>query len=231
MAGSLWRSASGALLIALAVNNAAWPAAPAETATPPQTPAASAPAAAESASRLSTPGSGDVIVRNPFAVACEDAAKIGDRDGAGAEQCTEALGSIFSQSDVVALHTDRGAVYLQHRQWALAKADFDAALTLDGSTADAYVDRGAALLGLRRYADAIADIDRGLALKPDQPEKAYFNRAIADEHLEDLKSAYQDYLKASELNPGWAAPKMALTRIDLEAEQPPAAAAANPPAQ
>lgn len=170
-----------------------------------------------------------MIASNPYAAACQDAAKIGDLSGAGVAQCTQALGSLFSTRDLAAVHTDRGAVYLQHRQWALAKADFDAALALDPATADAYVDRGAALLGLRQYADAIADIDRGLALRPDQPEKAYFNRAIADEHLDDLKSAYQDYRKASELKPGWEAPKTELARFSLEPAPTPAAASPRGP--
>jgi tetratricopeptide (TPR) repeat protein len=169
---------------------------------------ASAP---QSAPELSTPGSGTLVISNPQALACEDAAKIGDFNGAGADECTAALsGPLLTQSDRAAIFTDRGSVHLQHKQYAAAKADFDSALLLDADTADAYVDRGAALLGMKDYAAAIADIDRGLALKPDQPEKAYFNRGIADEHLNDLKAAYQDYLKASQLAPAWDAPKRVL---------------------
>jgi tetratricopeptide (TPR) repeat protein len=107
---------------------------------------------------------------------------------------------------------------MQHRKFDLAMADFDTALKTDPNIANTYIDRGGALIALKRYAEAIADIDHGLSLNPDQPEKAYFNRAIADEHLKDLKAAYQDYLKASQLNPNWAAPKTELARFSQPAE-------------
>jgi len=204
MARSMWLGVGVAALVGLVGQGRADPVAS------PQPPAAAPKPAAD----LSTPGSGAVILTNPQALACQDAAKVGDFNGAGVQQCTLALGaSLLSERDIAAILTDRGAVYLQHRKYELAKTDFDAALKLDASTADAYVDRGAALLGQKQYAEAIADIDRGLALGPDQPEKAYFNRAIADEHLNDLKSAYQDYLKASQLNPKWDAPKRELAGL------------------
>jgi len=204
-----WLGACVAMLVGLAAQ--------AQTGSAPAaaTPPAVAPDAHSSAQRLSTPGSGNLVITNPQALACQDAAKIGDFNGSGVGQCTLALGtSPLSQQDVAAIYTDRGAVYLQHRQYAQAKADFDAALQLVPTTADAYVNRGAALLGMKQYADAIVDTDRGLALGPDQPERAYFNRAIAEEHLKDLKSAYQDFLRASQLNPGWAAPKAELAGLN-----------------
>jgi tetratricopeptide (TPR) repeat protein len=200
MSRSIWAGAIAVMLMASLAQ-----------AQPPST-SASASAAGSQRPNLSTPGSGDISLSNPHAIACEAAAKRGDATGAGAGECTQALAST-TEGGLAAIFTDRGSVYLQHKQWAQAKSDFDVALKLDPTTADAYIDRGAADLGLKQYADAIADIDRGLALGPDQPEKAYFNRAIADEHLDDLKAAYQDYLRASELNPNWALPKEELARF------------------
>jgi tetratricopeptide (TPR) repeat protein len=204
-----WSGVCVAILVALAAQGRA------ESGPAARTPPAAAPDAHPSAQRLSTPGSGDLVISNPPARACQDAAMIGDFSGVGVDQCTLALGTApLTQHDVAAIYTDRGAVYLQHKQYGQAKADFDAALNLIPTTADAYVNRGAALLGMKQYADAIADIDRGLDLGPDQPEKAYFNRAIAEEHLRDLKSAYQDFLKASQLNPSWPAPKAELAGLN-----------------
>jgi tetratricopeptide (TPR) repeat protein len=178
-------------------------------------PASVQPGAHVVAPGLSTPGSGDLIISgDPHAMACQQAAKIGDFKGAGVDECTQALGSpLLHQHDLAATYTDRGAIYMQHRQYEQAKADFDAALKLEPAIANTYIDRGGTLIALKRYAEAIADIDHGLSLGPDQPEKAYFNRAIADEHLKDLKAAYEDYLKASQLNPDWAAPKAELARF------------------
>ncbi len=61
----------------------------------------------------------------------------------------------------------------------------------------------------------MAEIDRGLALDPDQPEKAYFNRAVAKERLNDLKGAYFDYRRALELKPDWDMPKVELARFTV----------------
>jgi tetratricopeptide (TPR) repeat protein len=164
---------------------------------------------------LSTAGSGDLIISgDQHAMACQSAAKIGDFHGTGVDECTQAMGSpLLHEHDLAATLNDRGAVRMQHRQFDLAITDFDAALKTDPNIANIYINRGGALIALKRYAEAIADIDHGLSLGPDQPEKAWFNRAIADEHMKDLKAAYQDYLKASELNPNWAAPKSELARF------------------
>jgi tetratricopeptide (TPR) repeat protein len=190
----------------------------ADATAPPAATSQPAPSsAAATASSMSTPASGDLIINgNPQATACQEAAKFGDFNNTGIDECTLALASpLLSSHDLAATYTDRGAIHMQHRQFAPAIADFDAALKLDANIANAYVDRGGALIAMKRYADAIADIDRGLALNPDQPEKAYYNRAIADEGLKDLKSAYADYQKASALKPDWAAPKAELTRFNV----------------
>jgi tetratricopeptide (TPR) repeat protein len=207
--------AASAALMGLLVLAPARPASAAETPGAPPPTAAAPTGSHVQAPNLSTPGSGDLTISGePHAIACEQAAQSGDVNGAGIGECSLALGSpLLSQRDLAATYTDRGAIYMQHRQFAQAKADFDAALKVDPTIANIYIDRGGALIGMKQYAEAIVDIDRGLSLGPDQPEKAYFNRAIADEHLKDLKSAYQDYLKASQLNPNWAAPKTELARF------------------
>jgi len=208
-------------LAALIGGAAAWaPAALAAdpTAAPPNS--VIAPNSATSNSSLSTAASGNVLVSgNPQAQACQEASKFGDFNNTGIDECTLALASpLMSAHDLAATYTDRGAVRMQHRQFVAAIDDFNAALKLDATIANAYVDRGGALIAIKRYADAIADIDHGLALNPDQPEKAYYNRGIADEGLKDLKSAYEDYQKASQLKPEWAAPKTELARFNLRAQ-------------
>ena len=71
------------------------------------------------------------------------------------------------------------------------------------------------MIGQGHDADGIAEIDRGLALNPMEPEKAYFNRAIAEERLGDLKSAYADYRKAQTLKPDWPLPANELARFKV----------------
>ncbi len=79
-----------------------------------------------------------------------------------------------------------------------------------------YVNRGAAYVGSSRYDEGLAQIDRGLALGVKDPQKAYYNRAIAHENLGDVKAAYLDFSKAAELDPDWQAPKQELTRFTVK---------------
>jgi tetratricopeptide (TPR) repeat protein len=208
MMRTLWLGA--AMVSALVWAGAAWAA---------DAPGPSSAAASSNAS-LSTAASGNVVISgNPQAEACQEAAKFGDFNGVGIDECSLALGrALMSNHDLAATYVDRGAIYMQHHQYGPAKADFDSALKLDPTIANAYVDRGGALIAMKRYADSIADIDRGLALGPEQPEKAYYNRAIDDENLGDLKTAYADYQKASQLKPDWAAPKTELARFTARAQ-------------
>jgi tetratricopeptide (TPR) repeat protein len=129
-------------------------------------------------------------------------------------ECDLALDAeVLSVHDAAATHVNRGVLYLARGKYVEARKDFDEAAAMEPGLGEAYVNRGAALIGLGRPADAVAEIDKGLALNPEQPEKAYFNRAIAKERLNDVKGAYLDYLKASELKPDWDAPKTELMRF------------------
>jgi tetratricopeptide (TPR) repeat protein len=168
----------------------------------------------------STAASGDVIFTgDPQAKACEEASRFGDFNGTGIDQCTLAIarGGLMTAHDMAATYTDRGAIYMQHKQFAQAKLDFDKAIELDANLGNAYVNRGGCMIALKRYADAIADIDKGLSLGPDAPEKAYYNRGIANEQLGDLKAAYADYSKALEINPNWAVAKSEVARFTARA--------------
>lgn len=208
-----WACAASALAVAVMASSG--PAFAADTLPQSSQPAHIMGTTTGDTNSLSTPASGDVVVNsNPQAEACQEAAKFGDFNNNGIDECTLALRSpLMSDHDLAATYTDRGAIRMQHKQFAMAKTDFAAALKFDPNLANAYVDRGGALIAEKRYADAVADIDHGLTLNPDEPEKAWFNRGIAHEGLKDLKSALTDYQKALELKPEWAAAKAELTRF------------------
>ncbi len=78
------------------------------------------------------------------------------------------------------------------------------------------MNRGAAAVGSRRFAEGLDDLNKAIALGLSEPEKAYFNRALAYEGLDNMKAAYFDYQKAVELNPGWDDPRRELTRFTVE---------------
>jgi len=132
------------------------------------------------------------------------------------EDCTTAIQFENLRSrDLAGTYINRGILYMNRGNYGDAKRDFDSALAIAPTVGEAYVDRGAALVGLRSFTDAIADIDRGLALNPDEPEKAYFNRGLAHEGLDDIPAAYRDYSHAAELKPGWAPPLNELSRFTV----------------
>lgn len=131
-------------------------------------------------------------------------------------ECTLALDTeILGTHDLASTYVNRGVLHLAMGQYGDALKDFDAAIGIEPQLGEAFVNRGAALIGQGHDAAGIAEIDRGLALNPSEPEKAYFNRALAKERLNDLKGAYYDYKRAVELKPGWVMAEAELARFTV----------------
>jgi tetratricopeptide (TPR) repeat protein len=149
---------------------------------------------------------------------CYIAAKFGDPHKHGVDDCTTAMTSGLSKHDIAGVLVNRGVIYLGYGRYTLAVDDFNSAIKIDPSIGEAFTNRGAAEIALRRFAEGKADIDRGLELGSEEPQKAYYNRGLADEYLGDEKAAYLDYLKASELDPQWLAPKNELSRFSVSAK-------------
>src|SRR5690606_38511947 len=99
--------------------------------------------------------------------------------------------------------------------YAEALQDFEQAIQLDANMAQAHVNRGYSLVALMRWEESIAAFDRGLELGASDAARAHFNRGIAHEETGNLRQAYQDYLKAAELDPQWDAPQQELSRFVL----------------
>lgn len=184
----------------------------------------SAAAAATCAGLIALAGSAladTTVIGNGFAADCSRSAKAVSGnvppDAEAMRQCDLAIeDEVLAPHELAATHVNRGVLYLAQQAYAKAKLDFDAAVRIEPGLGEAYVNRGAALIGLGKNREGIAEIDKGLSLNPTEPEKAYFNRALADERLDDLKGAYADYQKALELKPDWAAAKAELARFHVE---------------
>lgn len=173
------------------------------------------------ASLLCAPAGAQVTVfGDSFAATCSRAARDGRMDASAIQLCTVALGEApLSRHDVAATYVNRATMYQHRREWSAALADLNAALAIDDRIGEARVNRGAVYIATGRAKDAVGEIDAGLELRSEQPEKAYYNRAIAHEMLDDVKSAYFDYVKAAELAPKWTEPKEALTRFKVSTRQ------------
>lgn len=162
-------------------------------------------------------GASTLVIGGGAAKDCATAAIDGRSDKASVTTCTLALETeILNFRDMARTYVNRGVLQMRQRDYDGAVSDFDAASKIDPNLGEAYVNRGAAYVGTRRYDEGLAQIDRGLALGVKDPQKAYFNRAIAHEKLGDVKAAYLDYSKAAELDPEWQAPKTELTRFTVK---------------
>jgi len=166
---------------------------------------------------------GVTVLGNGFAADCSKSAKaVSMRQPPAYEAvhiCTRAIeDELLNAHDLAGTYVNRGILYLAGRQFDSAIKDFDTAAGIEPGLGEVYVNRGAALVGQGHEAEGIAEIDKGLGLGASEPEKAYYNRAIAKERTGDVKGAYYDYLKASELKPDWDAPKAELSRFTVVAK-------------
>lgn len=114
---------------------------------------------------------------------------------------------------VVATYVNRGILRLRRGDAVGAMADFDRASQLDPDEPEAYFNRGSALLRQEQAAPAAAAFSEALQRNTRRPALAHYGRAVANETLGNVQSAYRDYRRASELAPEWNAPRAELTRF------------------
>jgi tetratricopeptide (TPR) repeat protein len=130
--------------------------------------------------------------------------------------CTQSLESEqLLLEDRAGTFVNRGVVRLRLQRYDEAVRDFTIALSLRSDLAEAYVNRGAAKIGGHHFAEALDDLNKALAMGVNEPEKAYYNRALAYEWLDNPKAAWLDYNKALELAPDWDLVKQQLTRFTV----------------
>ena len=101
---------------------------------------------------------------------------------------------------------DRAAAIVELKNTLQAKPDLG----------EAFLNRGAAALGARRFGASLSDLNQAIELGVQEPEKAYYNRALAYEKLGLRQAAFADYAKAIELRPEWQQPRTELARLSLD---------------
>jgi tetratricopeptide (TPR) repeat protein len=118
--------------------------------------------------------------------------------------------------DLAGTYVNRGVLYFLGGDYVTALRDFDQAVANDNTIGESYANRGAALVALHQWAPSLEALNKGIELGSSEPEKSYYNRAIANEELGKVKDAYYDYMKAAELKADWDAPKAQLTRFTVK---------------
>lgn len=151
-----------------------------------------------------------------LAEACSKAAFSGSSEQRDEDVCSQSIEQeVLSPRDKAGTYVNRGIMKLRRGLWQAARSDFDVAISYKGDLGEIYINRGASFIGQHRYAEGLADLNKSLQMGVEEPEKVYYNRALAYEGLGDVKSAYFDYQKAVELSPDWDAPKQQLTRFHV----------------
>ena len=157
-----------------------------------------------------------VLGAGRLAEECSRAARVGRASDDAVAMCTLSIASEpLTGRELAGTYVNRGVLKLIAAEYPAAEADFDLAVATDPSIGESFVNRGAARIAQRRYREGLDDLDHGLTLHPGEPEKAYFNRAIAREGLGDVPGAYADYRTAAGLKPGWTAPVAELARFTV----------------
>lgn len=154
---------------------------------------------------------------------CYESALSGAASDTALETCDAALDGPQSRADRVATYVNRAIVRDARGDYTGALEDLEAALERVTSRPEPYVDMGIVYVHLGRWRDAEQALSKGIELGAPTPQRAYFARAIAREELGDVKGAYNDYMRASELAPDWGLPDRELRRFRVETVETPQA--------
>jgi len=131
--------------------------------------------------------------------------------------CTRALREqAMNRQNRAATYVNRGVLRMRESQYEEALEDYSKALDLQPEMGAAYLNQGAAHIFRRDYDLALASLNRAIDLNSADLFAAHYNRAIAREHTGDVPGAYDDFVTALELNPGWELAERQLTRFKVE---------------
>ncbi len=156
------------------------------------------------------------VIGSTLAADCAQAARRGRSDPDALRTCEQALDEeAMTTRDRAKTLINRGVMLMRMHRFDMALSSLDQSIALMGDIGEAYVNRGAVLIAMRRYQEALTQIDHGLELGVDEQAKAYYNRGLAHEGLEDAQSAYYDYQQAVVLAPNWDLPQQQLLRFTV----------------
>jgi tetratricopeptide (TPR) repeat protein len=147
-----------------------------------------------------------------------DSAKMDARwkaDAIGA--CDDALKSAkLDRIDMASTWVNRGILEMSRERYANARGNFREALNLRPNLPEAHVDMGSALINLQKFGEGIKETELGLSLGSKEPERGYYNLGIAYGELDDQQKSYENFRRASELNPAWDDPRKEMQRFTVK---------------
>src|ERR1700748_168070 len=161
------------------------------------------------------------VIGSSVSEACYHAAEFGSDMSDGIKVCTQALQQTpMSNRDRAATLVNRGILRSRDNDAQGALDDYNKGLSIDATLGEGYVDRGAVEIVLRDFDAALADINKGIAVHEKPLEIAYYDRAVVDEALGNVRDAYADYKKAVELKPDFELANEQLMRFKVVRRHP-----------
>jgi tetratricopeptide (TPR) repeat protein len=156
------------------------------------------------------------VLGNGLGASCYQAAEFGIDPKSSIQTCTLAIEQEpLSLTDRAATYVNRGILRSQVGDQNGALSDYNHGIHLDANHGEGYIDRGATYIVLQRYDDALNDLNKGIEMGAHKPHIAYYDRAIVDEAMGNVRAAYQDYKKAVELQPDFTLASEQLTRFKV----------------
>ncbi len=159
---------------------------------------------------------GIVSIGNSLAIDCYEAAIGRDHDRNAFGHCNLALREeSLTAQDRAATLNNRGVLYLRGRNYRAAGKDFDSAVDTYDGNAEAWLNKAISALRRGGGMETMPMIERAMALNTARPALAYYSRSLAHERGGDLRSAYNDLLRARDLAPEWKTPAEDLRQFRL----------------
>lgn len=157
-----------------------------------------------------------ITVGGGYAGACYEAADAQDATAESLVACDRALSEeALTAGDRVATHVNRGILRLRRGSLAEADGDFDKALAMDPTQAEAWLNKAILTARYRDSRNALPFVAKALENGTRRPEVAYFVRAMANEDSGNIAAAYRDLQKARSLAPKWREPAAELARFQV----------------
>ena len=103
---------------------------------------------------------------------------------------------IAQRPEKAAYYVARGVRRKTWRNIQEAYRDYNIAVKLDSSLADAYHNRVSARIGLKDFDGALKDMDKAITIKQERYGKAYLIRGNLKMDLKDYQGAKEDYNSA-----------------------------------
>lgn len=159
---------------------------------------------------------GVMVIGGSYAQGCFSAAEQHNTTLESLNTCDSAFSEeALSPQDEMATHVNRGILLMLRDDYGKAFSDFSTAMAMEPNRSEPYLNMAILQLRNDKSAEAVPLFSKAIELGTELPEVAYYGRALAQEDVGNLKAAYGDLQRATQLKPKWEAPARDLARYQV----------------